>query len=145
MSDNTQLMREELQQLGYEPKSFESSLAECPGEGVKFQYEILDGSRAGETVTLGLVIPVIAGEWPEATPHWIHISPPDSVLAEQVQAHRGNGRGSGTVRYHQDDEGTEWMAISAPVRDFWDQIKEVNGKNMVTYLDQHMRRIWGAR
>lgn len=143
MTDNVQLMSEELRSLNYEPESFVCPLAECSGKGIKFQYRIVDGSRTGETVMLGLVIPVEAGAWPEVTPHWVHICPPDTVLEEQVQAHRGNGRG--TVRRYLDQEGVEWMAISAPVKDFWDQIEDPNGKNMATYLELHVRRVWGAR
>ena len=37
------------------------------------------------------------------------------------------------------------MAISAPVKDFWDQIEDPDGKNMATYIERHVRRIWGAR
>ena len=78
---------------------------------------------------LGLVIPDVVGAWPEVTPHWIHIYPPDSVLEEQVQANRGGGQ-HGCVERYEDEDGVEWMAISAPVRDFWDQIDDPNGKSV---------------
>ena len=143
MIDNLQLISEELEGLGYTPERFNSPIPECPGEGIKFEYQIVDGSRDGESVILGIVIPESAGAWPEVTPHWLHISPPDSVLAEQVQAHRGNTQGS--VKQYKDQEGIEWMAISAPVKDFWDHIDEPNGKNVKTYIERHIRRIWGAR
>ena len=143
MTDNVQLLSEELKRLGYAPERFDSPIPDCLGEGIKFAYRIADGSRTGETVVLGLVIPDSAGAWPEATPHWIHICPPDGVLEEQVQAHRGDSQGS--VKRYKDKEGVDWMAISAPVKDFWDQIDEANGKNAKTYLDRHIRRIWGAR
>ena len=143
MKDNFQLLSEELKQLGYKPEHFAIQLNFCSGDGVKFEYEIMDGSRSSEIVTLGLVIPEAAGKWPEVTPHWIHISPPDSVLEEQVQANRGNGKG--TVYRYTAQGGVKWLAISAPVNDFWDLIEEPNGKNMANYLERHIRRIWSAR
>ena len=143
MSNNARLLFEELQNLKYEPEFFDCQIKECPGTGVKFKYRILSGSRVNDTVILGLVIPDTVGDWPEITPHWIHICPPDSVLEEQVKANRGNGRG--TVRRYEDQEGVEWMAISAPVKDIWDKIDEPDGKNMNTYLELHVSRIWGAR
>ncbi len=143
MSKNGQLLSDELERLGYIPQPFTTSMKHCPGEGVKFEYQIKDGSRTGETVLLGLVIPDVAGAWPEVTPHWIHISPPDSVLEEQVQANR-DGQ-PGCVERYEDQEDTEWMAISAPVTDFWDQIDDPNGKSVKTYLERHIRRIWEAR
>ncbi len=138
MVENVRLLSDELKRLGYAPQRFVTPMQHCSGEGIKFEYRIKDGSRTGDTVTLGLVIPKDAGIWPEATPHWIHISPPDSVLEEQVRA-------QGTSERYEDHEGVEWMAISAPVRDFWDQIDESDGKNAKTYLERHVRRIWAAR
>ena len=143
MNDNAQLLFGELKQLDYKPEFFDCPIKECSGKGVKFEYQIIDGSRSDETVVLGLVIPESMGAWPEVTPHWIHICPPDSVLEEQVQANRGNNQG--TIRRYKDQEGIEWLAISAPVKDFWDQIEEPNGKNVATYLERHVRRVWGAR
>ena len=144
MSKNGRLFSSELERLGYTPQPFSTSMRHCRGEGVKFEYQIKDGSRIGETVLLGLIIPDVVGAWPEVTPHWIHISPPDSVLEEQVQANRGGGQ-HGCVERYEDEDGVEWMAISAPVRDFWDQIDDPNGKSVKTYLERHIRRIWEAR
>ena len=143
MNDNAQLHSDELCRLDYEPEPFECQLDVCSGKGVKFRYRIVDGSRARETVMLGLVIPEQTGTWPETTPHWLHICPPDNVLAEQVMANRGNQKG--VVHRYEDQEGAEWMAISAPVKYFWDQIEDPDGKNMATYIERHIRRIWGAR
>ena len=140
---NARLLFDELTRLGYHPQAFQTSMRHCAGDGVKFEYDIADGSRKGDKILLGLVVPIEAGMWPEATPHWIHICPPDSVLEEQVLANRGDASGS-VERYH-DDEGREWMAISAPVKDFWDKIDSPNGKNAETYIERHIRRIWNAR
>ena len=143
MSKNAGIFARELSHLGYTPQPFSTAMRHCPGEGVKFEYRIKDGSRTGETVLLGVVIPDVRGAWPEVTPHWIHISPSDSVLAEQVQAYR-NGQ-HGCVEGYKDTDGVEWMAISAPVTDFWDQIDDPNGKSVKTYLERHIRRIWATR
>ena len=70
---------------------------------------------------------------------------PDRVSdPHEVQANRGGGQ-HGCVERYEDEDGVEWMAISAPVRDFWDQIDDPNGKSVKTYLERHIRRIWEAR
>lgn len=143
MDDSIKPLFHELRNLGYEPRTFQTAMRHCPGTGLSFDYEITDGSRKGQNVVLGFVIPANAGVWPEATPHWIHISPIDSVLEQQVLANRGNS--SGSVERYQDVDGREWMAISAPVKDFWDKIDTPDGKNAAAYIQQHIRRIWAAR
>ena len=128
MSKSAQLLAEELRSLGYEPEIFVSTMRHCLGEGVKFEYEIEDGSRFGEKVLIGLIVPESRGTWPEATPHWILVSPVDIVLEEQVKANRGGQQGS--VERYVDEEGIEWMAISAPVKDFWDKIEPPDSKSV---------------
>ena len=143
MSERERLLTEELRNLGYEPESFVSTMRHCRGEGVKFEYQIMDGSRSGEKVLIGLVVPDSRGTWPEVTPHWILISPGDTVLEEQVRANRGGQQGS--VERYVDEDGVEWMAISAPVNDFWDKIEPPDSKSVKTYIEWHIRRIWDAR
>ena len=87
---------------------------------------------------IGLVVPESRGTWPEATPHWILISPVDTVLEEQVKA-------KGSVERYEDEDGVKWMAISAPVKDFWDKIEPPDSKSVKTYIERHIRRIWDAR
>lgn len=140
MSKNSERMAAELVKLHYEPSPFTASQQQGGADGVRFEYRIEDGSRAGEVVTLALAVHEKEGEWPEVAPHWVYISPPDTVLAEQV---RGS-RSPGAVESYQDADGY-WMVISTPPSDFWDQIDASNGKNMKTYLDRHIRRIWNAR
>ena len=143
MSENARLLAEELINLGYEPENFVSKMQHCQGEGIKFEYPIEDGSQSGEKVLIGLVVSESRGTWPEATPHWILISPVDTVLEEQVQANRGDQQGS--VERYVDEDGIEWMAISAPVKDFWDKIEPPESKSVETYIKRHIRRIWAAR
>ena len=138
MSENARLLAEELIDLGYEPENFVSKMQHCQGEGVKFEYPIEDGSQSGEKVLIGLVVPESRGTWPEATPHWILISPVDTVLEEQVKA-------KGSVERYEDEDGVKWMAISAPVKDFWDKIEPPDSKSVKTYIERHIRRIWDAR
>ena len=138
MSENARLLAEELIDLAYEPENFVSKMQHCQGEGVKFEYPIEDGSQSGEKVLIGLVVPESRGTWPEATPHWILISPVDTVLEEQVKA-------KGSVERYEDEDGVKWMAISAPVKDFWDKIEPPDSKSVKTYIERHIRRIWDAR
>ena len=92
-------------------------------------------------MTLAVAVNETEGEWPEVAPHWVYLSPPDAVLAELVKG----SRPPGVVKIYQCSDGQAWMAISAPPSDFWDLIDTQNGKNMETYLDRNIRRIWSAR
>ena len=141
MSQNAERMAAELIALDYRPKPFTAPQAQGGAEGVQFQYRILDGSRSGETVILGLAVHSNEGQWPEVAPHWLYLSPPDDVLAELVQGSASRG----VVNRYDGENGSTWMAISAPPRDFWDQIEKPDSKSMKTYLDRHLRRIWRAR
>ena len=141
MSRNSERMAAELVGLSYRPVPFTSPQEQGGVEGVRFEYRIEDGSRAGDTVTLAVTVHENEGEWPEVAPHWVYLSPPDDVLAEQVKGSQQRG----VVANYECENGQAWMAISAPPRDFWDQIDTPDGKNMKTYLDRHVRRIWSAR
>ena len=141
MSQDSERMAAELAGLDYRPEPFTAPKAQGGAAGVRFEYRIQDGSRAGETVILGLALHPNEGEWPEVAPHWLYLSPPDNVLAEQVKGSQSRG----VVNHYEGEDGLTWMAISAPPRDFWDQIETADGKSMRTYLDRHVRRIWRAR
>ncbi len=141
MSQNSERMAAELFGLRYRPGPFTAPEQQGGADGVRFEYRIKDGSRAGETVTLAVAVHENEGKWPEVAPHWVYISPPDAVLAEQVRG----ARPPGVVETYPCAEGRHWMVISAPPNDFWDRIDTPNGKNMSVYLDRHIRRIWSAR
>ncbi|MCY4453096.1 MAG: hypothetical protein OXC01_14190 [Immundisolibacterales bacterium] len=141
MSTNSQRMAAELVELSYRPEPFTAPKDQGGAEGVRFEYRIEDGSRAGESVTLAVAVHENEGEWPEVAPHWLYLSPPDAVLEQQV---RGS-RPAGAVTHYECAEGQAWLGISAPPSDFWDQIETPGGKCMSTYLNRHVRRIWSTR
>ncbi len=141
MSNNSERIAAELAELHYDTSPFAAPEQQGGAAGVRFPYRIEDGSRMGETVTLALAMHQNEGEWPEVAPHWLYLSPPDSVLEELVKG----SRSPGAIQIFQCADGIDWMAISAPPSDFWDQIDTPNGKNMETYLNRHIRRIWSAR
>ena len=141
MSQNSRRMAAELVGLRYRPEPFTVPQDQGGADGVQFEYRIENGSRVGEMVTLAVAVHQDEGEWPEVAPHWVYMSPPDAVLAEQV---RGS-RPSGVVKNYDCENGQAWMAISAPPSDFWDGVDTADGKTMKTYLNRHIRRIWKAR
>ena len=141
MSNNSKRIAAELAALRYDTSPFAAPEQQGGADGVRFPYRIEDGSRAGETVTLALAMHQNEGEWPEVAPHWLYLSPPDPVLEELVKG----SHSPGAIQIFQCADGLDWMAISAPPSDFWDQIDTPNGKNMEAYLNKHIRRIWSAR
>ena len=141
MSNNSERIAAELAELRYRTSPFTAPQQQGGAAGVRFQYRIEDGSRAGDTVTLALAMHQNEGEWPEVAPHWLYLSPPDPVLAELVKG----SRSPGAIQTFQCADGHDWIAISAPPSDFWDRIDTPNGKNMEAYLNRHIRRIWSAR
>lgn len=141
MSNNSERMAAELAELRYDTSPFAAPEQQGGATGVRFPYQIKDGSRAGETVILALAMHQNEGEWPEVAPHWLYLSPPDPVLEELVKG----SPTPGAIQNFQCADGLDWMAISAPPSDFWDQIDAPNSKNMETYLNRHIRRIWSAR
>ena len=141
MSSNSDRIAAELTDLCYKPVSFTAPQQQGGALGVQFEYRIMDGSRVGESVILAVSLGDNEGNWPEVAPHWLYISPPDTVLAEQIKG----AQSPGAVEVYQLDDGRSWMAISAPPNDFWDQITTPNGKSMKTYLNDHVRRIWKVR
>ena len=116
--------------LDYRPEPFTAPKAQGGTEDVRFDYRIQYGSRAGETVILGLALHPNEGEWPKVAPHWLYLSRPDDVLAVQVMG----SQSSGVVNNHGGEDGIIWMVTSAPPRDFRDQIETPGGKNMRTWL-----------
>ena len=72
-------MAADLVGLGYRPSPFTAPQDQGGADGVRFKYQIEDGSRDGDTVTLAVAVHDNEGEWPEVAPHWVYLSPPDDV------------------------------------------------------------------
>ena len=122
MSDNINKIKRELESLGYE-----TCLSGSPqGEVVSFPYIIETGSHKGKQVRLGISMQG-SEPYPEYPPHWIHVSPPID-----------DGKG-GVVKRYSDGNGREWVAMSRPPQDIWDQLP---AKHMRGYLSEHLRRFW---
>lgn len=121
MSASAERVQTELQSLGYETWTFEST----KGIVVAFNYEIEAGSYKGKTTKVGVSFQEEG--YPEYPPHWVHVSPPLS-----------DGRG-GVAEEYTDSNGKRWLAMSRPPGDKWDSLPT---KHMLPYLNEHLRRIW---
>lgn len=121
MDNNSRRIYNELQAIGRQP-----DVTETPnGQVITFAYRIPSGTHKGKPVTIGVSRP--DGEYPEYPPHWVHISPPID-----------DGHGGAIERYT-DDNGREWLAMSRPPNDVWDQKPT---KHMTTFINEHLSRIW---
>ena len=124
MSDNLDRIKGELESLDYETR-----LSDSPhGKVVSFPYLVEVGSHKGKQLTLGISMQG-SESYPEYPPHWIHLSPPID-----------DGRG-GSVGKYSDDNGQEWIALSRPPGEIWDQLPT---KHMMGYLNEHLRSFWNG-
>ena len=120
MSDDINRIKAELESWGYE-----TSWSDSPhGKVVAFDYTVETGSHRGEKVTAGVSFQETG--YPDYPPHWIHVTPPID-----------DGKGGAVERYNAN--GREWLAMSRPPGDIWDQLPT---KHMSTYISEHLRRIW---
>jgi hypothetical protein len=120
MSDSAKRVQGELESLGYEAQTFTSGM----GVVVAFNYIIETGSHKGRPVWVGVSFQ--EEEYPEYPPHWVHVSPPIP-----------DGRGGSVQTYEMD--GCQWLAMSRPPGRFWDQLRT---KHMISYINEHLRKIW---
>ena len=124
MSDNIKQIKKELETLGYE-----TCLSDSPhGEVVSFLYIVETGSHKGKQVMLGIRMQG-SEPYPEYPPHWIHVSPPI------------DDRKGGAVEKYCDSKDREWVALSRPPGDIWDQLPV---KHMQAYISEHLRRFWNG-
>ena len=123
MSDNINEIKRELESLGYKTGLFNSQY----GEVITFPYIVETGSYKGKQVMLGISMQG-SEPYPEYPPHWIHISP-------------AIDDGKGGVQQYSDGNGREWVAMSRPPQDIWDQLP---AKHMRIYLSEHIRRFWNG-
>ena len=113
-------VRAELMGLDYETIVRETA----QGTTVIFDYAIEVGSHAGEKVRVGISFQEPG--YPQFPPHWVHVSPP---IDDQ----------QGGSRRYTDEQGNEWLAMSRPPGELWDQLPT---KHMRPYIEEHLRRIW---
>ena len=124
MSDNITQIQLELKSLGYRTSLLDS----LRGKVVAIPYKVEVGSHKGEQFTLG--VSMHGNEsYPEYPPHWIHLTPPFD-----------DGR-RGAIDKYQDNEGREWIAMSRPPGQLWDELPT---KHMYAYLQEHLRRFWNG-
>lgn len=122
MYSNIERIKAELESLGYKTFIFDSP----QGKAVSFQYTVDVGSHKGEEIMLAISMHG-AEQYPEYPPHWIHLSPP-------IDDHKG-----GSVQNYSDTGGREWIAMSRPPGEIWDQLPT---KHMKAYLSEHLRCFW---
>ncbi len=118
---------EGLRQLGYEAQT----LPDRP-DHVFFNYPVEIGSRAGQTVRLGLVVPQ---DFPNIPPGGPHVSPHIQPI------HPGNDKSHPAGGVHQSPEfqrlaGGDWQYWSRPFQE-WGQRK----RTVTTYM-AHLWRLW---
>ena len=121
MTTNAERIQRELEGAGFKTTRFQASTGK---EVIAFDYTIELGSHKGQTVRVGVSDP--DGDYPEYPPHWLHVSPPIN-----------DEKGGAVEQYMQD--GCEWLAMSRPPGDIWDQLRT---KHMSAYIKEHLRRIW---
>ncbi len=114
-------VQSELEELGYAPTLHNWK----HGVVVEFDYTVEVGTHTGQMFRLGMSFQEQG--YSEYPPHWIHVSPPVD-----------DGLGGVQERY-QTADGREWIALSRPPSDIWDNLPV---KNMRHYLDEHIRRFW---
>ena len=124
MSDNIDRINDELKFLGYE-----TCLSDSPqGKVVSFTYRVEVGPHKDKQFTLGISMQG-SESYPDYPPHWIHLTPPID-----------DGRG-GSINRYPDENGQEWIALSRPPGELWDQLAT---KHMRGYLNEHIRRFWNG-
>ena len=122
MSNNIDRIKAELEALGYE-----TCLSDSPqGKVVSFIYLVESGPYEHEKIRLGISMHG-SETYPEHPPHWIHLTPPIN-----------DGKG-GAVEKYRDENGREWIAMSRPPGEIWDQLPT---KHMTGYINEHLRRFW---
>jgi hypothetical protein len=123
MAESTELVKAELESLGYQTSVFDTPRRRV----VSFPYTIETGPHKGKEVSVGVGFD--EGAYPEYPPHWVYVTPPLS-----------DGKG-GAIEKYVDGEGRTWIAMSRPPGDLWDRLPT---KHMDSYIKEHLRRIWSS-
>ena len=91
----------------------------------EFEYNVPLGRYKGRVVRLG--VSMNEASYPEYPPHFVHICGLEDLQhhVHEVYTHRG----------------LTWRVLSSPPQDFWDRLAP-GDKNMCTYLQTHIPRLW---
>lgn len=125
---NIDKIKAELHEMGICPRRVEFPQG---GDTLVFPYRVDVGRHAGETFDVGISQP--DGGYPEYPPHFFHVCgrhPDDNPLVNLPD---------GSLRDTPNVEGKTWCSYSVPPKDLWDRVCR---KDMKTYLESHVRRLW---
>lgn len=121
-----QRIRQELEDLGYQPEVVEGDTIGGHQRIVVFDYDVPVGRFRGSRLKVGISTQCEAVGYPEIPPHWIFISPPITDIRDGAN-HGLNNFG-----------GRDWVALSRPPGEFWDRVAN---KTMRAYL-LHLNKVW---
>ncbi len=116
--------KRELHDLGFDPKLVTDSSCSHPPV-IMFDYSVSIGVHRGTTFRMGISFQEDA--YPEYPPHFVHVA---GLSAARLTKHT-----------HYTYEGVEWSVFSLPPSDFWDGLPP-ESKNMKTYVQRHLARVW---
>ena len=108
---------------------FHANIVDFPefnqGRVVVFDYKVTTGRYRNRTFSVGISFQEEG--YPEYPPHFFHVENlPHSHLTRHSVHRSGDA---------------EWSVFSFPPSDFWDALPAAD-KNMRTYVNRHMLRIW---
>ena len=113
----------ELRALGFAPEVI--GLTNYGASGIAFDYSVPTGRYRGQIFRIAISFQEDA--YPEYPPHFLHVR---SLPGAHLTAHS---------QYELD--GASWMAFSVPPSDFWDRLPPEQ-KNMKTFFNRHIQRVW---
>ena len=124
-----QRIHDELLALGLQPKLVEGETPSGHECVVIFPYGVPTGRFRGRKMMVGLSTQCEAVGYPEVPPHWIFLSPP--VLDTR------DGPNHGVFMLG----GEEWVALSRPPGEFWDQVRDKGMKAYTEHLNKVLHQI----
>ena len=113
----------ELEKLSYKPQIRSSQFNNK--DVLVFDYNVVSGRYKDKTFKIG--ISMQEEGYPEYPPHFIHIY---NIASTYLTTHG---------EYDENDK--TWKVFSVPPNDIWDKLSSKE-KNMKTYVNTHLVRIW---
>lgn len=121
-----QLIKKELENLGYDPDIVEGNTVGGLQRIVIFKYRVPTGRFKDQIYTVGISTQCEAVGYPEVPPHWIFVNPPIPDTRD--------GANHGLDEFGE----KKWLALSRPPGAFWDRVSE---KGMKAYME-HLAKVW---